>query len=331
MARTSLRGFVGVGLSILHLAPSTVFGLPPLALSRALVSKSEPWTNPIVDGWYADPDGVKFGESYWIYATLSIAFDNQTSFDAFESQDLVTWTKHEGVFSADNSAFAKNWLWAPCTVERDGKYYFYYTANNPIDNEGTAGVGVAVADSPGGPFLDLIDHPIVDKHINGADAMDPQVFIDDDGSYYLIWGGTRSNIAPLNADMASLGTWPDGSGPIEITPNEGYTEGSYMLKREGWYYYMWSEGGYGTPDYRVAYAMSQSITGPFDRIGLILSKDDVVADGPGHHGVISDDDGTYYIVYHRRIIGDSTADNRVLAIDVLSFNPDGTIQPVVMT
>jgi beta-xylosidase len=210
-------------------------------------------------------------------------------------------------------------------------YYFFYTANNPIDNEGNAGIGVAVADSPGGPFSDLIDHPIVDKHINEANAMDPQVFVDDDGAYYLIWGGSFVNIARLSDDMTSIVPWEDGSEAKEITPNEGFGEGSFMLKREGIYYFMWSEGGYGTPDYRVAYAMSSSLLGPFERIGLMLSKDEVVADGPGHHSIFQDDDGEYYIVYHRRIIGDDVGDNRVVAIDRVFFHEDGTIEPVVMT
>lgn len=289
------------------------------------------WVNPIAEGWYADPDGLKFGDSYWIYATLSIAFDNQTFFDAFESKDLVTWQKHPHVFSANGSKWAESWFWAPCTIERNGKYYLYYTANNPIENEETAGIGVAVSDTPGGPFIDLVDHPVVDRHVNGADAMDPQVFIDGDEEYYLVWGGTRANIAPLKDDMATLGEWPDGNVTKDITPNEGYVEGPFMMKHDGRYYFMWSEGGYGTPDYRVAYAMSTSISGPFDRVGLILSKDDSVADGPGHLSVFKDTDGKHYIVYHRRIIGDDIADHRVIAIDRLRFGSDGMIEPVYMT
>jgi beta-xylosidase len=280
---------------------------------------------------YADPDAIKVGDSYWIYATLSINFDDQASFTAFESNDLVTWTQHDNVFTSNGSAWATDAFWAPCTVEKDGKFYFYYTANNPVAAEGTYGVGVAVADSPGGPFVDLVDQPIVATKINGADPMDQQVFFDDDGKIYLIWGGSRVNLAPLNEDMHTIENFEDGSGPVDISPDEGFGEGSYMLKRDGIYYFMWSEGGYGTPDYRVAYAMSEFIKGPFNRIGLILSKDDVVADGPGHHSLFQDGEGQWYIAYHRRIIGDDVADNRVLAVDKFYFNEDGTIKPVVMT
>lgn len=312
----------------------TSYGLPsPFEQSHLRRATNETWNNPIVDGWYADPDGVRFGDEYWIYLTVSIAFDDQTWFDAYSSRDLITWTKQEPpTFSAGTSSkWATDSFWAPCTVERDGKYYFYYTANNPVAGEGVTGIGVAVADTPGGPFDDLIDEPMMPNEVNGADAMDQQVFIDDDGSYYFIWGGSAVNMAPLGDDMASIVPWDDGDEVKEITPNEGFGEGSYLMKHDGMYYFMWSEGGYGTPDYRVAYAMSENLTGPFDRIGLMLSKDDVVADGPGHHSIFQDDDGQYYIVYHRRIIGDEVADNRVIALDKMYFNEDGTIRPVVMT
>ena len=321
--------------SILTALTKGVLGLPsPYSHhpSHSIRQSNETWTNPIVDGWYADPDAIKVGDEYWIYLTVSIAFDDQTWFDAYSSKDLVTWNKQEPpVFAANNSQWAKDAFWAPCTIERDGKFYFYYTANNPVADEGVTGIGVAVSDTPGGPYTDLIDEPMIGDMINEADAMDQQVFVDDDGAYYFIWGGSAVNIAPLGDDMASITPWDDGDEVKEITPNEGFGEGSYMMKRDGTYYFMWSEGGYGTPDYRVAYAMSDSLLGPFDRVGLMLSKDDVVADGPGHHSIIEDDDGQYYIVYHRRIIGDDVADNRVIAVDRLYFNEDGTIEPVVMT
>ncbi|KAG9251703.1 glycoside hydrolase family beta-glycosidase [Emericellopsis atlantica] len=302
----------------------------PLEYDSKLAHDPSLGSNPISDGWYADPDGIKFGDTYWIYATLSISFDEQTYFDAFSSQDLNSWTKHTQVFSANGSEWAESSFWAPCVVERDGQYYFYYTANNPVANEDNAGIGVAVASTPGGPFIDLINEPIVGKRINEGNPMDPQVFVDDDGTYYLVWGGTRAFIAPLSADMASLELSDDFAEPRDITPDHGYTEGAFMLKRDGLYYFMWSEGGYGTPDYRVAYAMSKSLFGPFNRAGLVLRKDDV-ADGPGHNSVFKDDDGQYYVVYHRRIIGDDVADHRIIAVDRMTFASNGTIKVVQMT
>ena len=160
--------------------------------------------------------------------------------------------------------------------------------------------------------------------------MDPQVFTDDDGTYYLIWGGTRAFIAPLATNMASLELSGDFPEPKDITPDEGFTEGPFMLRHNGLYYFMWSEGGYGTPDYRVAYAISRSLFGPFHRMGLVLHKDDV-ADGPGHHSLFRDDSGRFYVVYHRRIIGDEVADHRVIAVDRMHFACNGTIKVIQMT
>ena len=309
--------------------------------TSAGISNNSSSTNPIASGWYADPDGVRFGGTYWVYATISVAFGEQGAFDAFSntaaSPHSAEWTAHPGVFTSapSSTSWARHSFWAPCVVERGGKYYLYYTANNPVEAaEPHSGIGVAVAEDPAGPFVDLVDGPIVGERIAGANPMDQMVFEDDDGTTYLIWGGSRALIAPLEDDMVTLGSWDDGGeqqGPRDITPNQGYGEGPYMLKHDGRYYFMWSEGGYGTPDYLVAYAVSDSVTGPFERVGVILEKDGKVADGPGHHSIVRDDEGEYWIVYHRRIIGDDVADHRVIAVDRFVFNDDGSIRPVVMT
>ena len=105
-----------------------------------------------------------------------------------------------------------------------------------------------------------------------------------------------------------------------------------MIKRKGKYYFMWSEGGWGGPDYCVAYAISDSPTGPFERRGKILEKDLNVAVGAGHHGVIClPGSDQWYIVYHRRPLGETNGNFRVICIDELLFNEDLTIKPVVMT
>lgn len=303
------------------------------------VAEPENPSNPIAEGWYADPDGVRFGSSYWVYATISVAFGDQGAFDAFSapSPTSETWAAHPAIFSsaANTTTWARHSFWAPCVVENRGKYYLYYTANNPVEAaEPHSGIGVAVADHPAGPFADVLEEPLVGARIAGANPMDQMVFVDDDGARYLIWGGSRALIAPLEDDMVTLGAWDGGnSEPRDITPNEGYGEGPYMLKHGGRYYFMWSEGGYGTPDYSVAYAVADSVTGPFERVGLILEKDadGAVADGPGHHSIVKDDDGEYWIIYHRRIVGDDVADHRVIAVDRFRFNEDGSIRPVVMT
>ena len=105
-----------------------------------------------------------------------------------------------------------------------------------------------------------------------------------------------------------------------------------MLKRNGKYYFMWSEGGWTGPDYCVAYAIADSPFGPFKRIGKILERDESIARGAGHHSVIKvpgKDD--YYIIYHRRPLDETDGNHRVTCIDQLEFNSDGTIRPVKMT
>ena len=322
--------------------PSSISGTDPES-AKGPVAEADNSTNPIAEGWYADPDGVRFGSSYWVYATISVVFGDQGAFDAFSSESPSSgeWKAHPGIFSssAPTTTWARHSFWAPCVVESGGRYYFYYTANNPVEAAETySGIGVAVADNPAGPFEDLLEEPLVGARVAGANPMDQMVFVDDDGARYLIWGGSRALISPLEDDMVTLGAWEDGDEdedrePRDITPNEGYGEGPYMLKHDGRYYFMWSEGGYGTPDYRVAYAVADSVTGPFERVGLILEKDaaGAVADGPGHHSIVKDDDGDYWIIYHRRIVGDDVADHRVIAVDRFEFNDDGSIRPVVMT
>ena len=105
-----------------------------------------------------------------------------------------------------------------------------------------------------------------------------------------------------------------------------------MLLKDGRYYFMWSEGGWTGPDYAVAYAVADSPTGPFRRIGKILEQDPAVATGAGHHSVLhAPGSGRWYIVYHRRPLGETDRNHRVVCIDELHFTADGRIAPVKIT
>jgi beta-xylosidase len=172
----------------------------------------------------------------------------------------------------------------------------------------------------------------VDKFHNGAQPIDPFVFTDDDGTDYLIYGGWRHcNVAKLNSDITSFVPFADGSTFKEITP-AGYVEGSWMFKKDGKYYFMWSEGGWTGPDYAVAYAIGSSPLGPFERAGKILQQDPAVATGAGHHSVLhAPGSSKWYIVYHRRPLGDRDRNHRVVCIDEMRFDAGGAIQPVVIT
>ena len=86
--------------------------------------------NPIFEGRYADPEGVIFGKTYWIYPTWSMPFKDQLHLDAFSSKDLVNWTKHERIIDNSRIKWLRNALWAPAAIEKDGKYYIFFSCNN---------------------------------------------------------------------------------------------------------------------------------------------------------------------------------------------------------
>lgn len=288
--------------------------------------------NPLFEGWYADPEGAVFGDEYWIYPTYSADFDEQTYMDAFSSRDLVHWTKHARVLSNENVSWVKRALWAPAVIQANGKYYFFFGANDIKNNEQEGGIGVAIADNPAGPFKDALGKPLIGEIVNGAQPIDQFVFRDDDGQYYMYYGGWgHCNMVKLAPDLLSLVPFDDGTLYKEVTP-ENYVEGPFMLKRNGKYYFMWSEGGWGGPDYCVAYAISDSPFGPFKREGKILQQDPSIATGAGHHSVIKGPGkDEWYIIYHRRPLDETAANSRVTCIDRLYFDEDGFIKPVKMT
>jgi beta-xylosidase len=326
----------------------------------ALTAMSQPAmaSNPIVPGWYADPEIRIFAGRYWIYPTYSDdgrvpdrsprlsaaqqakrgarlvrqSYLKQTFFNAFSSPDLVHWTKHEHVLDVADVTWAAYAVWAPSAVHINGKYFLVFGANDIQNDQQVGGIGVAVADNLAGPFKDAIGKPLIGDFHNGAQPIDPFVFQDDDGQIYLYYGGWgHCNVVRLSPDMERILPFADGTTYKEITP-PGYVEGSFLVKRRGIYYLMWSEGDWTGPDYRVAYAMGDSPLGPFTPKGTILAQDFHIATGAGHHSVINvpgTDD--WYIVYHRRPLGDDNGDHRQLAIDRMRFNPDSTIKPVVMT
>ena len=123
--------------------------------------------NPILEGWYADPEVVVLGDRYWIFPTYSARYREQVFLDAFSSKDLVTWEKHPRVIDTSIITWAKQAMWAPAAIEKGGKVYLFFSANdvqqpggpmwdenNTINHYG--GIGVAVADSPGGPYRDYL-------------------------------------------------------------------------------------------------------------------------------------------------------------------------------
>ena len=211
--------------------------------------------------------------------------------------------------------------WAPSVAENDGRFYMYFSAGDG------AGIGVAVAEKPEGPFYDALGRPLIKDYIHGAQPIDAHAFVDDDGKAYLYYGGWKhAVVVELGPDMIST-----VSEFREITP-ENYVEGPFMVKRNGEYVFMWSEGSWGDSSYAVAYGRSDSPWGPFVREGVVLESDPNVANSAGHHSVLqvpgSDD---WLICYHRRPLDETHRDHRVVCLDRMIFNPDGSIQKVQLT
>jgi beta-xylosidase len=286
--------------------------------------------NPVFEGWYADPEGIIYGDTYWIYPTYSDNYEKQTFFDCFSSKDLITWTKHSSIIDTSEVKWAKKAMWAPSVIKKGDKYYFFFSANDVHEGE-TGGIGVAVSDRPEGPYKDLLGKPLINEIVNGAQPIDQFIFKDAD-NYYLYYGGWRHcNVVKLNDDFTELLPFDDGEIYKEITP-ENYVEGPFMFIKDGKYYFMWSEGGWTGPDYSVAYSISDSPFGPFERVEKILQQDSTVATGAGHHSIMHiPDSDDYYIVYHRRPLNETEANHRATCIEKMTFDKNGFINPVKIT
>lgn len=226
---------------LLPLLPLLFYLPPTLPLPQSL-SPNTKAGNPIIDGWYADPELRIYENAYYLYPTYSAAFDNQTFFDAFVSSDLLTWKRTGRILDFANVPWTTNRAaWAPTIGHKDGSYYLYYSAGDGV------GIGVAVASSPAGPFKDVLGKPLVGGNAFGAQPIDAMVFMDGDGDgagngegrNYLYWGGWgHAVVGELAADMVSF-----KGGFREVTPEKEYVEGPWMLKRKGIYYFLYSVGG----------------------------------------------------------------------------------------
>jgi beta-xylosidase len=295
------------------------------------ISFSQTSGNPIIKGWYADPEAAIFGKQFWIYPTYSAKYEQQVFLDAFSSPDLVNWEKHERIIDTSAVKWARKAIWAPAIVQKDSLYYLFFSANDVHPGE-VGGIGVALSKNPAGPFKDLLGKPLIGEVHNGAQPIDQFVFQNKDGEYYMFYGGWgHCNMVHLKKDFTGLLPLENSEYYKEITP-QGYVEGPLLFIRNNKYYFMWSEGGWTGPDYHVAYAIADSITGPFKRIGTILQQDPKIATGAGHHSLFHiPSTDKWYIVYHRRPLGETNGNHRVVCIDEMHFKKDGLIEPVKIT
>lgn len=287
--------------------------------------------NPIVPGWYADPEARYYNGRYYIYVTKSFsAYGEQMNLDAFSSDDLIHWVKHPDIIDMSGYPYIHRAVWAPTIIDRNGKYYLIFASNDIQNNDEYGGLEIAVSDSPTGPFRNLLGKPLVDRFVNYAQPIDAHLFKDDDGTVYLYWGGWQHcNVAIMNEDMTGFVPLENGDWCKLVTPT-GYVEGPCMLKRNGFYYFMWSEGDWVNGTYHVSMSRSTSPLEISSDSKVILTSSDI-ADGPGHHGYLNlPGTDEWRIIYHRRIIGDLEAGHRMLCMDALRFDGDDML-PVQMT
>lgn len=270
-------------------------------------------------GAFADPHIAAFNGRFYIYPTTD-GYEGWKSdyFTCWSSSDLANW-KNEGVILnlKKDVKWATERAWAPAIAEKNGKYYYYYSAD--------VNIGVAVSDKPTGPFKDPIGKPLIPRGTVKGQVIDPMVFVDDDGSAYLYFGQGLCNVVKLNSDMISC----DLTTISSFKP-EGYNEGSFMIKRKGKYYLMWSEYDTRDPRYSVAYALSDSPLGPFKRaVNNPILKGYGVVKGAGHHSVVKvPGRDQWFIAYHRFKIPDGNGYNREVCVSPLHFDAAGNILPV---
>ncbi|GCE77641.1 glycoside hydrolase family 2 TIM barrel-domain containing protein [Cellulomonas biazotea] len=278
--------------------------------------------SPVLPGHYADPALVRFGGTYYLYATTD-GFEgwSGTSFEVWSSPDLVSWTNHGVILDvAADVTWADGNAWAPTAAERDGRYYFYFTASQSI--------GVAVADSPTGPFVDAIGRPLVDKaDYRGEQQIDPSVLVDDDRRAYLYWGNMTARVVPLHDDMV-------GYDPADVRVLDGlddFREAPWVVRLGDGYHLSWSVDDTRSADYRVAHATGPTPYGPWTPHGLLLQKDESLGIvGTGHHSILRAHTGDWYVAYHRHAIPDGDGTHRETTIDRLHV-AGGTFLPVVPT
>ena len=296
--------------------------------------------NPALGGYFADP-AIIYAEKtgkFYLYPTSDGFTDwSGTYFKTFSSPDLVNW-KDEGVILdlPKDVKWAQKSAWAPCMLEQKTaagyRYAYYFCAG--------AKIGVALGDSPTGPFTDT-GRPLLDKlpeGVKGGQQIDPAVFRDPKtGKNYLYWGNGYLAGAELNDDLVSL---KPGTTRV-LTPDATFREGAHVLFRNGTYYIMWSENDTRDADYRVRYGTATSPLGPITvpANNLVISKN-VAAGifGTGHNSTIQvPGRDEWYLVYHRFTypkgitMGSAAGFNREVCIDKLEFNADGSIRPVVPT
>jgi len=290
-------------------------------------------TNPLImDQFTADPTARVFDGRIYVYPSHDIpeppGYNGRPNwfvmedYHVFSSDNLTDWKDHGVILSRTDVPWANHdvyAMWAPDAVFKDGKYWFYFPAMAAgLSNGGGMRIGVAVADTPVGPFKAL------PTPIEGVKGIDPGVLIDKDGAAYLYWGMNKLFGAKLKPNMTEIEGEPQS---FDNLPKKGLQEGPFVFERAGTYYLTYPH--VANKIERLEYATSSSPLGPFKWAGVILDES---ASGcwTVHHSMV-EFKGQWYLFYHDRDLSPSFDKHRSIRADKLFFNADGTIQKVTPT
>jgi beta-xylosidase len=284
--------------------------------------------NPIIkDTYIGDPAALVYKDSVYLYgghdeAANDFSFYKMNEWLVYSSADMVTWKKHPVPLKASDFAWAKGDAWAAQVIERNGKFYWYVCVEHGTI-PGKA-IGIAVSDSPTGPFKDALGHALITNDMTKQssiswDDIDPTVFVDDNGQAYLYWGNTVCKYVKLKPDMLTI------DGGINVVTLTNFTEAPWLHKHKGWYYLSYA---YQFPE-KIAYAMSKSPEGPWEYKGIL---NELAGNCNTNHQSIIDFKGESYFIYHNGAIQPHGGSfRRSVCIDKLYYNADGTLKRVVMT
>lgn len=283
--------------------------------------------NPILHNIYtADPSVLEYKGTVYLYTGHDTPPDGVEDYVmhnwcCFSSCDLVTWKGYPPPLKAVDFAWAAGDAFASKVICRNDRFYWYAALTHQTI-PGKA-IGVAVADTPEGPFHDakcsaLIAGNMLPLPVTEKANLDPTVLVDNDGQAYIFWGNTQCYYARLKDNMIEL------DGEIHPIGLPGFNEGAHVYRRGDWYYLMY---GYGFPE-KVAYAMSRNINGPWEFKGIV---NEVAGNCETNRPATLDFQGKSYFFYHNGALKDGGSHRRSVCVDYLYYNEDGTIQRVVMT
>ena len=305
--------------------------------------------NPFVQTWFtSDPAPMVHDGTMYVYTGHdedNADFFWMQEWRVYSTQDMVNWTDHGSPLALESFSWADDRAWASQTIERDGKFYWYICAHSRLWR-GMA-IGVAVSDSPIGPFRDAIGKPLFE---NGSwDHIDPTVMIDDDGQAWLMWGNPRVYYLKLNRDMISysgelgmLDMTEEGFGAPSMDKREkgkkykdNYTEGPWLRKVDASKYKVEPSKAYqllyaagGVPEH-ISYSTAPSPTGPWTYAGEIMPLCET-GSFTNHCGV-ADYKGHSYFFYHTGKLPGGGGFGRSVVVEEFKYNADGSVPTIMPT